>query len=66
MLYLWRNNNTPLYSRNLVKLLLASDQFKLYFVICIQGVKGALCWKVYQFDKLINKFQNYKANNLGG
>lgn len=66
ILYLWRNNNTLLYSRNLLKLLLASDQFNLYFVTCIQGVKSALCWKVYLLDKLINKLQNYKASKWGG
>lgn len=43
ILYLWRNSNTLLYSRNLLKSLLASDQFNLYFVIYIQGVKAALC-----------------------
>lgn len=66
ILFLWKNSSTLLYRRNLLKLHLASDQFNLYFVIGIQGVKGALCWKVYPFDKLINKLQNYKANKWGG
>lgn len=63
ILYLWRNSSTLLHSRNLLKLLFVSDQFNLYFVICIQGVK---CWKVYLFDNLLNKLQNYKANKWGG
>lgn len=65
MLYLWRNGNIVLYRRNFIKIP-ASDKFNLYFVICIQGVKGALCQKVYLFNKLINKLQNGRANKWGG